>query len=134
MTKKSGYQTKQLSAIRSVCKSFGDSYFTASDVLLTLEKHNIQLGLTTVYRQLKRLEEEAFISSAKLSGSNKVSYRYIPESENHTYYMQCEDCGKIIHFPCRELNSICQHLADEHNFSINPHKTVFYGSCGCKED
>ena len=31
---------------------------------------------------------------------------------------------------CHHLEEIYRHIGDDHNFRINPKKTVFYGKCG----
>lgn len=132
--KKGYYRTKQLDAILTACKSFGESYFTVPQLLGILSEKDIHLGTATAYRQLKKLEDKGVLSSAKLANNPCISYRLIDPSESTTSYMQCEDCGKVIHFDCKEIMKAYNHLECDHNFSINPQKTILYGKCGCKKN
>ncbi|SFE60999.1 Fur family transcriptional regulator, ferric uptake regulator [Peptostreptococcaceae bacterium pGA-8] len=131
--RKNSYQTKQQAAIFKICESFGEDYFTAAHVISCLEAEGVHLGMATVYRQLKNLESKGFLSSTHLAGSDSRSYRFLSPSPESAFYMQCEDCGKVIHFDCAEIQKVYSHLEADHNFSINPRKTIFYGQCGCNK-
>ena len=50
------------------------------------------------------------------------------------FHCKCEKCGKLIHLECTELSLIGEHLREEHGFSIDHARTVFYGTCNeCRE-
>jgi Fur family ferric uptake transcriptional regulator len=43
--------------------------------------------------------------------------------------MKCEQCGKLIHLNCDEINAFFEHVSEEHGFVLDPKRTVFYGIC-----
>ncbi len=101
----SNYATKQRAAILSYIEKMGDDYQSASEILEGLSALGEKMGLTTIPDD---------------------------KSENIKFYLQCEDCGKVVNFKCHEIGHLYAHLQKDHSFSVNPEKTIFYGHCGCK--
>lgn len=137
MEGKTTYNTKQLQLILQVLKNHEREYISIANIINDLKKMGYSLGISTVYRQLKNLETQGLVTGAKLAHTNCISYCYKPkdeasEKEVGPYYLQCEDCGKIILFDCHQISHLYDHVKADHNFSVNPSKTIFYGHCGCK--
>lgn len=131
----SNYATKQRAAILSYIEKMGDDYQSASEILDGLSALGEKMGLTTIYRHLKKLENEGLVISNQLEGVMSKSYRASnlgDNPENIKFYLQCEDCGKVVNFECHEIGHLYAHLQRDHCFSVNPEKTIFYGHCGCK--
>lgn len=131
----SNYATKQRAAILSYIEKMGDDYQSASEILDGLSALGEKMGLTTIYRHLKNLEKEGLVISNQLEGVTSKSYRAAnpnDSSESIKFYLQCEDCGKVVNFECHEIGHLYAHLQKDHKFSVNPEKTIFYGHCGCK--
>ncbi len=131
----SNYATKQRAAILSYIEKMGDDYQSASEILDGLSALGEKMGLTTIYRHLKNLEKEGLVISNQLEGVASKSYRASNpggKSDNIKFYLQCEDCGKVVNFECHEIGHLYAHLQKDHSFSVNPEKTIFYGHCGCK--
>lgn len=131
----SNYATKQRAAILSYIEKMGDDYQSASEILEGLSALGEKMGLTTIYRHLKNLEKEGLVISNQLEGVASKSYRASnlgDNPENIKFYLQCEDCGKVVNFECHEIGHLYAHLQRDHCFSVNPEKTIFYGHCGCK--
>ena len=56
---------------------------------------------------------------------------YIDEEgkcQNH-FHFKCKVCGELYHLDCSFLNTVKNHLCDNHGFEIDSSKTVFYGTC-----
>ncbi|MCI5697814.1 MAG: transcriptional repressor [Clostridiales bacterium] len=138
----SKYATRQRAAVLSYMQNKGEAYSSASEIRKGLAEAGEKMGLTTIYRHLKNLEDEGLVVSNKLEGVSWTSYRasgrsgnsvsHGDSSEESSFYLQCEDCGKMVHFQCHEIDHLYQHLKSDHQFSVNPDKTIFYGHCGCK--
>ena len=129
------YATKQRAAVLSYIEKMGDDYQSASEILEGLSALGEKMGLTTIYRHLKNLEKEGLVISNQLEGVASKSYRASNpggKSDNIKFYLQCEDCGKVVNFECHEIGHLYAHLQRDHCFSVNPEKTIFYGHCGCK--
>ena len=42
--------------------------------------------------------------------------------------------AELIHLDCSELDHLQSHLKEHHGITLNPLRTVFYGTCGkCME-
>lgn len=138
----SKYATRQRAAVLSYMQNKGESYSSASEIRKGLAEAGENMGLTTIYRHLKNLEDEGLVVSNKLEGVSWTSYRasnredkgeFSDEDKVGTsFYLQCEDCGKVVNFQCHEIGHLYKHLEKDHQFSVNPDKTIFYGHCGCK--
>ncbi len=138
----SKYATRQRAAVLSYMQNKGEAYSSASEIRQGLAEAGENMGLTTIYRHLKNLEEEGLVVSNKLEGVSWTSYRasrrganqetHHEDSTESSFYLQCEDCGKVVSFQCHEIGHLYQHLKSDHQFSVDPDKTIFYGHCGCK--
>ncbi|MBR4030708.1 MAG: transcriptional repressor [Clostridia bacterium] len=125
------YKTKQKDAILNYLNEQKERYVTAKELLEHLKAKNIEIGLTTIYRHLEKLEAKGLVRKYHLDGELSACYKACAEQEN--FLLKCEDCGDMVEFKCPDLEHLYTHFNDEHHFAINPHKTVFYGKCGkCK--
>lgn len=127
------YKTKQREAIFCYIEQQKDRYVTAAELLEYFKSGGISIGLTTIYRHLDRLVEKGVLRKYNLDGANSACYKAnTPEDK---FLLKCEDCGTLIHFKCHDLEHLYNHFNQEHNFAINPYKTVFYGKCDqCKQE
>ena len=124
------YKTRQKESILHCIRENADSYLTIQELLKQLEKHGEKIGLTTIYRNLDKLEQEQAITKVQIEGKSGVCYRYLPEQKACTFfYMKCESCGSLVHIDCPELKKLYTHISEEHHMSLNPGKTMFYGTC-----
>ena len=128
---KTEYSTKQGKAILEYLEHLDGTHTTAKDILQYLISQDIRIGLTTVYRHLDKLVDLGDVKKYTLDETSASCYQYCPEhlEEPAHFHLKCEECGKLIHLQCHQLNGIAQHIMDDHGFSINHTKTVFYGVC-----
>ncbi len=130
------YKTKQGEIILDYVKSRAGKHISAADIKEYFIKEDISIGLTTIYRHLSKLEEEGKIKKYVLDNSNSACFEYV-DSENSCqeicFHLKCEACDKLIHFDCGFLKDMDKHILEEHEFYLNPKKTVYYGLCkSCK--
>lgn len=131
----SKYATRQRTAVLSYLKNNSDSHLSASDIQRGLFDTGYQMGLATIYRHLRNLEEEGLVISNKMEGVSWVTYRLMPADEpdlSSKFFLKCEDCGQVVNFKCDEIRHLYKHLELDHQFKVNQNKTIFYGHCGCK--
>ena len=102
MGTKAPYQTKQMKQILAYLQTIEGTHVTAADVCSYFKEQGINVGTTTVYRNLEG---------------------------HHCYHCKCEKCGKLIHLHCEDVVKLEQHLMDSHGFRMDPCRTVFYGIC-----
>ncbi len=127
------YKTKQREAIFSYIQQQKNRYVTVSELLHALKESGTDIGLTTVYRHLEKLEAKGIICKYHINGSNAACYKAV-DKEAEKFLLKCEVCGRLVRFSCRDLENLYKHFNRAHNYAINPYKTVFYGRCDrCKE-
>jgi len=120
------YKTEQRKELIEYMKKNSNIYVSAEDILKHLKNKNINIGLTTVYRFLKTIEEQGKVR-VELREHTKF-YQYIKDECEAHYHLKCEECGKLIHFHCEELEQLTRHISKEHKFKIDT-KSVIYGKC-----
>lgn len=128
------YNTKQLKAIMDFIAVNRDSYITVNQIEEDMKQQDIKIGLTTIYRHLERLQSQGLINKIKVEGINGACYKFNDierDSVNDKNYfgLKCDKCGKMIKVDCSHLSGLYSHISRDHEFTINPNKTVFYGVC-----
>ncbi|MDR2073158.1 MAG: transcriptional repressor [Spirochaetaceae bacterium] len=131
MERSSRYQTRQGGMILTYLASLGGSHITAAGIAGHFQTLKSPIGKTTVYRHLERLVESGKVRRYFLEDGESACYQYIPGNsrcEEH-FHLKCENCGKLFHVNCDTLETVASHVRKKHRFTINPLKTVFYGTC-----
>ncbi len=129
------YKTKQKEVITECIRENNNAYITIKELSHELEERGSKVGLTTIYRNLDKLEQEGIIGKVSIEGISGTCYCYLPQKEQSImFYLKCERCGKLVNIDCPELAHLYGHLSKEHRIYINPGKTMFYGICeGCMD-
>ena len=106
-------------------------HFTAADIYQFFKKSGSSIGRTTVYRQLEELVSAGEVKKYVIDENTSACYEYIGGHACHpeSYHMKCERCGKLIHLECDEIAALEAHIAEHHDFRLDPLRTVFYGIC-----
>lgn len=122
------YMTRQQKAVLQCMESLpGDA--GAVELAELLHARGQAIGLTTVYRQLEKLEQQGLVH--KIVTDEGARYRFCDcrRRSEECFLIKCEQCGKVEHARCEHLGELYGHLAADHHFRINPHRTLFYGLC-----
>lgn len=126
------YKTRQKDVLVSYLKSLHGTV-TVTDILAYFSEKDIPIGITTVYRHLEKMVADGTVKKYLVDGVSGAYFEYIGDSgladREQYFYLKCEKCRKLIHFQCKELEQVQQHLSDAHGFDIDSPKTVFYGTC-----
>ena len=128
----SGYKTRQRSAVVAVLEGADGAHMTAKQVHEELVCRGSSIGAATVYRQLERMVDEGLARRYNLGPGEAACYEYTagdPCAREHCFHCVCTVCGKLYHVECDYLGDIAEHLSQEHGFSVDPQRTVFYGVC-----
>ncbi len=128
------YKTKQRELIWNYIVEHKNEHITADDICAHLKQTGNSVGKATVYRYLEKLIEEDKIRKYTHDSNSSACYQLIlcEDCAMH-YHCKCTDCGKLFHIECEHLNEVNSHVLAEHDFTINPSQTVFYGKCkNCK--
>ena len=133
MNTRSKYKTKQREILLEYLRSVPGVHITASDVCEYLKEKGAPIGQSTVYRQLESLVDEGIINKYIIDANSPACFEYVDQDSHEAgefcFHCKCEQCGKLIHLHCDELEAIQEHMYREHSFKMDPVRTVFYGLC-----
>ncbi|MCR5182745.1 MAG: transcriptional repressor [Clostridia bacterium] len=133
MSSRSKYKTKQRELLLGYFETVPGIHLTASDICDHFRSQDAPISQSTVYRHLESLVDEGIIRKYTIDGSSPACFEYEdPCSHDDTevsFHCKCERCGRLIHLHCEELNDIRAHLMREHDFKLDPLRTVLYGLC-----
>ncbi len=125
------YKTKQQESIAACLAENKQTYVTAGLVSEYLKLRGYEVGLTTIYRYLGKLEKQGILYRVKVDGMDSVCYLFTKACEESFQgsYLKCEDCGSILKMDCHQMSGLYQHLQEHHHFQVNENKTILYGKC-----
>jgi Fur family ferric uptake transcriptional regulator len=92
-----------------------------------VKKRNPSIGLATVYRALKLLED-AGIAQARRFTDRTATYEVTIGREHHDHLI-CDSCGRIVEFLDEDIERIQQQTAGEHGFVLLRHRHELFGLC-----
>lgn len=114
--------TRQNKAIRHVM-ALTNRPLLALEIQQKAQKEVPNLGIATVYRNLKQLVEEGVLSVVLLPGDNP---RYEMADHPHHHHFVCESCQKVF-----DVHACPGSFADllPPDFSVRHHDLTLYGQC-----
>jgi Fe2+ or Zn2+ uptake regulation protein len=123
--------TPQRRMLIEVLLGAGEGEMTTDQIYQQVREVYPEVGLDTVYRNLRLLVKLNIVDEVKLSG--KLA-QYSINRRAHQHGLVCLDCGKEIplsHCPIRELETLAK---EQHGFFISSHRIELFGTCSdCTE-
>ena len=131
MSSSGGYKTRQREAILNYMIMHKDSHVTVNKIGDYLAAQGTPVGTTTIYRHFEKLLEQGLVRKYTVDTSTCACFQYAAQNEgcHEHFHLKCEKCGKLIHLECSRLDGLLSHICEEHGFSIDPFRTVIYGTC-----
>lgn len=127
------YKTRQMEELLNYMSGVKGSHVTVNDISEHFKNNDIKVGMTTIYRNLEKLVEDGYVAKYIIDGTSSACFEYIDDKSFETnetcYHCKCEQCGRIIHLHCNEVENLRQHMIKQHDFKLNSKRTVFYGLC-----
>lgn len=121
-------QTKQRQAILQVIAD-AEHPLSVEDILSQGESLLPRLGIATVYREVKRLQETGEIHAVALPGGQ---VRYERRGKHHHHHFQCNRCGAV--FDVSGCAGGLEQLLPP-GFVLTGHEIFLYGNCpGCSHN
>ena len=112
-----------------VDRAMTEQLVTAAHGALTDEAGS-PMGLATIYRQMEKLETQGLVHRVASDDRNGACWKYCGADHGGACILvKCESCGAISHMDCAELPGLYRHLAEHHGFTVNPNRTLLYGTC-----
>ena len=97
------------------------------DLLSYARKKHPSVGLATVYRTVKLLEE-AGIAAARHFGPGQTLYE-VAEGRAHHDHLICDSCGFITEFESDEIEDLQEATAKRFGFNVARHRHELFGLC-----
>jgi Fur family ferric uptake transcriptional regulator len=104
-----------------------DGHVTLEEILAEARKKHPHLGLATVYRTMKLLEEAGFAERHGFEGGLARYER--TEGRKHHDHMICRGCGLIHEFESEEIEALQSAVARSFEFVVAGHRHEIYGFC-----
>ena len=117
--------TKQRMAILEGLNS-GQAHVTAQGVYEVVNEKYPEIGFATVYRFLRKLTEEKFVTEVRMGG---LPARYELTPNTHHDHLTCVECGKIVEFENQDIEKLQTEVARENGFKLTDHVLELYGVC-----
>lgn len=104
-----------------------EEHLSSEDLYRLVQKEDLNIGQTTVYRTLKLLTEAGLAREVRF-GDGRTHYEHNYKHQHHDH-MICTVCGKIIEFFSAELEAIQEKMAAKHRFEVTQHLLRILGVC-----
>jgi len=125
------YKTKQKEIILNLFLQNKDRHLTAAEIVSYINKNDENIGTATVYRYLDKLVGNGTVRKYFLDDKSSACYQYIDPEHKCTehFHLKCIECGTLTHLDCSYMQTLGEHILDEHGFTIDNSRTVLYGRC-----
>ena len=125
------YKTKQRQYIYDFLKANCETAFTIDEITERIGKQNVSVGRTTVYRNVEKLVQSGQVRKFIDQKGKSSTFQFV---EQHTHcnehiHLKCVGCGKFIHLDCELMESVNNHILEEHGFCIDNSKSLLFGFC-----
>jgi Fur family ferric uptake transcriptional regulator len=129
--------TRQGAAIDEALASAA-GFLTAQALYDDLRGRGDSVGLTTVYRHLKRLAEDGAVDVV-VRPDGEAAYRLCgPQSsgapDEHHHHVVCRTCGYSVEIEGPEVERWAQRVAADAGFTDVSHTLEIFGDCGRHEN
>jgi Fur family transcriptional regulator, ferric uptake regulator len=122
-------ETRQKRAVATLLDET-DQFTSAQELHARLRASGEQIGLATVYAQLRALAGTGEIDSVR-GTSGETLYRRCG-SPRHHHHIVCRRCGATVELDAPELESLARRLGEEHGYAELDHVVEITGLCpGC---
>jgi len=103
---------------------------TIEELYADIQKEYPAISKTTVYRNLRTLEEEGIISQVMLPGDiTRYEANIVPH-----HHFKCRHCDSVFDIDIPKADDIKNFLYQKYDFSVEEQYFVFNGLCSnCKE-
>jgi Fur family ferric uptake transcriptional regulator len=98
------------------------------ELLSAARSRNPSVGLATVYRTVKLMEDAGLAESHQFGQSGQTLYEISRDGEHHDHII-CEKCGFILEFESEELEALQDVIAKRYGFRITNHRHEIFGLC-----
>jgi Fur family ferric uptake transcriptional regulator len=104
-----------------------DSFRSAQELHAALRARGANIGLTTVYNQLRALADAGDVDTTR-SEDGEALYRRC-RSEDHHHHLLCRECGRTVEVEGPEVERWATKVAAQAGFVDVRHTVEIVGTC-----
>lgn len=104
-----------------------DSHLSANEIHSLLQHQNSGIGLSTIYQVLSDLTDVGILCRHQFSHDSHHKYEISSAMPHH--HLVCRQCHKIIDIYDSEIEQQHEHIAKQHNFTLDSQPLTLYGNC-----
>ena len=119
--------TRQKRALAAILDA-SDGFRSAQDLFTELRQRGENVGLTTVYTQLRALADNGEVDALR-ADDGETLYRRC-DSGHHHHHLVCRRCGRTIEVEGPEVERWAARVAESHGFAEATHTVEILGTCG----
>lgn len=123
---KKGYRltAQRIAVLKAVIRN---RHMSASEIHAEVKKEYPGIGIATVYKTLRILEQEGIVNRFDLH-NNTGHYEISRDCDTHIHLI-CLECGMISDFAEVFVQQICDTLQKNSGFVVQKSNMTFYGYC-----
>lgn len=118
--------TRQKRALAAVLDA-SEGFRSAQDLFSELRSRGDNVGLTTVYNQLRSLAEAGEVDALR-ADDGETLYRRCQQN-NHHHHLVCRTCGATVEIEGPEVERWAAVVADRHGYVDVSHTVEILGTC-----
>ncbi len=118
--------TRQKRAVAAVLED-SDGFRSAQELFAALQSKGENVGLTTVYNQLRALAELGEVDVLR-ADDGETLYRRCETGEHH-HHLVCRDCGRTVEVEGPEVERWADQVAERNGFADVRHTVEIFGTC-----
>lgn len=125
--------TRQKRALASALRG-SDGFRSAQELFAELRDRGEDVGLTTVYNQLRALAEAGAIDVMR-GDDGETRYR-LCDTEHHHHHLVCRHCGRTVEVEGPEVERWVAQIAADYGYVDVTHTFDIVGTCteGCRNN
>ena len=127
LNKKNLRLTAQRIAILNAISRDEDRHLSAGEIFNILKETNPGIGIATIYKNLRLLEQEGIITKIELL--DKTAHYEISDAKSVHCHLICSKCGKIIEVRGTKVRYALNILQSGSNFTFQQGNFNFFGIC-----
>jgi Fur family transcriptional regulator, ferric uptake regulator len=118
--------TRQKRALAAVLQS-SDTFRSAQELFTELRACGENVGLTTVYNQLRALADNGEVDVLRAADGESLYRRCA--TEDHHHHLVCRRCGRTVEVEGPEVERWAERVAAENEFVEVSHNLEVFGTC-----
>ncbi len=120
------YKTQARQQILDFMVTNPDQIFKASEIAKNLS----EISLSTIYRNLSRLESMGMVQIVGAAENNELQYRYTgPGRCEKKMHLVCKECGKFFHLDGPALKMLQLSVLRIMGFELDQQQSMLFGRC-----